>query len=647
MIPRLSGSRRIVLFDRLTPLRAEMARIFARLGLRVLYLDPVGSLRRPERMAELEAGGVHHIRVADLAGFDAFAADKLLAQWSELALDALLPGRTLDKVAATFPLVADRRRKVQALVHHVIMTGLQPQKLTYSICSYLEQRGEHCVLWSAGDPFAALVFRKFVPLPVIVPSLMVAALGIVTRVVAAIRGKLNRSAAVSVPTVAATFAPECTQSEPNCSEAPVLLFPHQGLTYGKLFERNQYYSTNSASAFARHRICHIELTDALPAGEGAAHVINGYRAAGITPCLLNVRPSPNSLKAWLATMLIGRRQGLGFFASVVVEIARRRVVRGLAALEAFPRAHVALLGYEFLFPIGLAYALQARGVRVVATQERFFHYLLPGWTIVIDDYFVQGEAARERLTKNKYACIGHIHVVGDVRSDWLTRGVRRHAGFPSGYDHATLVLDWDSTPDPVLGAELYTNSWANNKLFYRDVFDLARRYPRNFFLIRGKDTNWLNIPEFEAERAEMAALTNVAVNSDYSRLGIAYELAEAADSIIARFTSLGDQSLAAGKPVVYHDISANGGLLISSLLGAHPAFATTRETFISLYERVLTSGDVMSATERSDMMHYYFARPPATGSIKDEVLRTLEGFLADRVADRVERETALGEAAGR
>jgi hypothetical protein len=450
-----------------------------------------------------------------------------------------------------------------------------------------------------------------------------------------------------MPAVAATFAPECTQSEPSCSEAPVLHFPHHGLTYGKLFERDQYYSAKPGSAFARDRICHVELADALPAGEEGAWVMDGYRAAGVTPCVLNIPPSPNSVQAWLRTILAGRGQGLGFLASIVVEIARRRVTRGLTALEAFPRARVALLGYEFLFPIWLAYALQARGVRVAATQERFFHCLLPGWTIIMDDYFVQGEAARERLLKNKYACIGHIHVVGDVRSGWVTRGVRRHAGFPSGYDHATLVLDWDSTSDPVLGAELHTNSWANNKLFYRDVFDLARRYPRNFFLIRGKDTNWLNIPEFEAERAEMAALTNVAVNSDYSRPGIAYELAEAADSIVARFTSLGDQSLAAGKPVVYHDISANGGLLIGSLLGAHPAFATTRETFISLYERVMTSGDVMSAAERSEMMRYYFARPPVTGSIKDEVLRTLEGFLADRVVNRVERETALSEAAGR
>jgi hypothetical protein len=57
--------------------------------------------------------------VAELSGFDASAADKLLAQWSEQAVRALLHGSALENFAEAFPPVADRRRKGQALVQQV------------------------------------------------------------------------------------------------------------------------------------------------------------------------------------------------------------------------------------------------------------------------------------------------------------------------------------------------------------------------------------------------------------------------------------------------------------------------------------------------------------------------------------------------
>ena len=359
-------------------------------------------------------------------------------------------------------------------------------------------------------------------------------------------------------------------------------------------------------------------------------IVESYRIAGVAPYVLNVHASPTDLRQWLKAFVWGWRAGLGLLGSFVLEVARRRVEQGEAALRVFSNARFALLGYEYLFPIWLAYALQSRAIRVVAAQERFFHCLLPGWPVIVDDYFVHGEAAQQRLARNEFACITRTYPAGDVRTEWLTNP-SNYEGFPSGYDHLTLVLDWPSTPDPAEDRQLHTACWANNKLFYRDIFHLAVRFPKCFFLIRGKNADWLDIPDFDDIRQEMKALSNVAVNADYSQQRIAYTLASKADSIVARFTSFIDQALAVGKPVIVHDISANGGPLVSSLVSYEPYFplATDRETLFKLYARVVETGDVMSLVKRHEMVKHFYSWPPPQEGFRAHLHSRLQGLLRE------------------
>jgi hypothetical protein len=44
------------------------------------------------------------------------------------------------------------------------------------------------------------------------------------------------------------------------------------------------------------------------------------------------------------------------------------------------------------------------------------HSMLPNWTLILDDYFVYGEASRHALRENPFAVIAKIHVVGDLRA---------------------------------------------------------------------------------------------------------------------------------------------------------------------------------------------------------------------------------------
>jgi hypothetical protein len=617
-----SRNRRVLLFDKLTPPLAWIARLATRFGLEVAYVDPVGPMRAADKMRALAEAGVHQIHVADLTSFDAFAPDKVLAKLSAKAVNSLLPEGPLAKIATHFPLVADRRRKVRVLAHHVVMEAFRPHALAYAVAEYRRARGDRCFLWSAGGLIACLLFNRFGTVPVLVPSLPLALGLLVKRLVL---GPFRRRAMRS---------PEAAPDFPARAQAPidaeVLLFPHKGIS-GMLYERDQYYSDELDSPFSRKRICHVELADVLPPpGPWRSEVLEGYRIAGIAPYVLNISAPLVDPRQWLKAFISGRRAGLGLLGSLILEVARRRVEQGVAALLVFSNARLALLGYEYLFPVWLAYALQARAVRVVAAQERFFHCLLPGWPVIIDDYFVHGEAAQQRLASNEFACIARTYPAGDVRTEWLTNPLS-YERFPGGYNHLTLVLDWHSTPDLAADRQLHTCSWANNKLFYRDVLHLAARFPKCFFLVRGKNADWLDIPDFEDIRREMKAIPNIAVSVDYSQQRIAYALASKADSIIARFTSLGDQALAVGKPVLVHDISANGGPLVSSVLSYEPYFplATDRDTFFKLYARIVETGDIMSQQERHEMVKHFYSWPPPEEGFRASLHSQLESFLKE------------------
>ena len=239
-----SRNRRVLLFDRLTSRLAWIARLAAHAHLEVAYVTPVGRMRAPNEIRALAEAGVHQVHVAELMGFDAFAPDKILASLSATAVHSLFPEEALAKIAAHFPLVADRQRKIRALAHHVAMEAFRPHALTYAVAEYHRIRGDRCWLWSAGGVIACLLFHRFGTVPALVPSLPLALAVLLRRLAAGLFRLRARPSAASVPDFPTKIRAPI--------DAEVLLFPHKGIG-GYLYERDQYYSNETGSSFARNR----------------------------------------------------------------------------------------------------------------------------------------------------------------------------------------------------------------------------------------------------------------------------------------------------------------------------------------------------------------------------------------------------------
>jgi hypothetical protein len=613
-----------MLVFQLTPALAKIASWLTKLGVATIYFNPAGSTRHPETMARLSRMGVQQIDYTSFAGFDAYARHKILARWSAAAVDSLFPAQVADSASEMLPKVQDRVRKFRALVNEAVMQSLGNYATVGAVAEYLRAKDTRCLIWPIGGVLSSILFARFSQLPTVLPAVIVSgwvaflkACGVLLR---SLGWRMNNAAPIS-PKVPGSESSHCPY------DAAVLLFPHQGLNYGDLYAKDQYYAADPASPFAQNRICHIEIAGIIP-DQLHAQVMAGYRSAGVAPDILWM-PHETSKRRWLSAIRSGKRLGLGLLASIVLEIVRSRVVRGMAALERFPNAKLALLGYEFLFPAWLAYALQARGIRVAATQERLMQAFVPGCTLILDEYFVHGNAAGDLLARNQFACIGKVHSVGDVRAAELFNVRERVDEFRSEYRHITLVLDWHSEPDRVQDAQHVTNNWANNRLFYEDIIALARQFPSHYFLLRGKNADWFANPAFADIRQQVEMLPNISVSMRYDKPLISYDLAASSDSVIARYTSLGDQCLAVGKPLIYYDCAVNGGPLVRSLLDfdGHPVLISDRAILAERYSRLVSEGSLLPKEQQSAFLRRYFSAPLQPGAPKAAVAARLEMLL--------------------
>jgi len=634
--PRTRWFRRrwVLVFDSLAAHHVWLARLLVTLQVEVVYISLVGKLNTVARRAGLAAAGIRQVNYPALSGYDAYSHEKILARISTEAFNAVFPPELFSRIVEQFPAVADRPNKVQALLYDVIATAFRPHAPAYALAQYYRQNGCQSVLWSPGNLLTVLLKRYFR-----IPSVLNAPGVFAGMLISLLRKRFSRVAFSSAPSV------KHADQESAPMDAAVLFFPHKGPMYGQLFAKDHYYTADSSSSLSKSRICHVEVASTLGPLE-APEVLKRYQGHGIIPYLLQVPPLSRSPRKWLASFKRGARTGLGPIGAFLVELGLLRIEQGIAALASFTNARLALLGYEYLFPVWLAYALQVRNVRVVATQERFIHSMLPNWTLILDDYFVYGEASRRALLKNRFAVIAKIHVVGDLKAAWLLRRPAPDEGFPAGYEHTTLVLDWHSALDPNEDARTITACYANNTLFYRDIIALAQLFPRNCFVIRGKDAEWLKLKNFSEIRDGMAATPNIFINSDYSEPLIAYSLAATADSIVARYTSLGDQCLAINKPVLYHDGSANNGPLVRSILdfAPYPVMVTTFGSLLAQYRRIVSEGHYLSLEDTKSLADFFFSGKDAVAQAQTKILATLEGYLErprDEVLNTLTEEKAI------
>lgn len=359
-------------------------------------------------------------------------------------------------------------------------------------------------------------------------------------------------------------------SEKDFNNMQVLFFPHKGVKYADLFVKDTLYSSDKNSSFYPKNMIHLEYN--LMSERDS--VLSNYIADGLKYFVL-----PKFTLHSLFSVFFKKIECIsylryctsnnlwGVFANTLslLEFLHYRQI-----LSRFKSAKLAYVEWDALFPRHLSVALKSLSVVLVAFQARpWLIYGKDHQNMSFDHYFVTGQSIKDTLENSRYGEFGNIIPLAPPRSHLLVgylhqREQIRAAEFENIGDHAKIIVCYDYNLDDKEAQKknAFVN-WENNQVFYEDIFLLAEKFENHLFVIRCFDGKWCNNSYFSDIYQKILKQSNIIIDCNYSQPQRSYMLAAIADLIIAKPTSIADEALALGIPVLLHDYAKNHQSMVS------------------------------------------------------------------------------------
>jgi|GEM_PF-2216746 hypothetical protein len=422
----------------------------------------------------------------------------------------------------------------------------------------------------------------------------------------------------------------------------ILYFPHQGILYGNLFLKDQFYSNDPENPFYKGNIFHIEYQKKGLNKQLLKNIVNYYNEKNIPYDFL---VKTRNKRAWRKFVRFILRNGKTLFQPMRFSLSRIRLIWRIyrvylsyyTYLSQFKHAKIALIGYDVLFPKTASLALSVLNIPTIATQERFIQTFMKKVNVLLDYYFVQGDLITESLENCESSYTGSMIPIGPIRLDILheyrQREYSRVKRIKRKYN-LVVAFDYHSDPKKIEGNLPPIVNWENNKAFYKDMIRLAMEMPSLYIIIRGKDDKWCEIPSFKETYDIVASLPNMEINREYDQPNVSYMLTGAADLLVVRHTSIGDEALAAGIPVLFYDFTKNAEKVISSLFDyeKHPVFVYSYQQLRNRVEKIIEKTEFMPEDEFEKMRKRFYG-----GEFNGTVKNKLHSWLMKIFVEQTEK----------
>ena len=408
----------------------------------------------------------------------------------------------------------------------------------------------------------------------------------------------------------------------------VVFVPHDGLSYGSLFQKTLFYSDRADSELHPSNLLHFDYRGA-PSPSGTIRWV----------CLGSER---QALLAGLSYALVAISRGIVGVRSLSQVVGLLLLARLYAIfmvyskkLEAYPDLRIALIDYEVLCPKSLLLAFESRGIKTVATQERFINSFFAIAGTVLHGYLCGSEYGAEVMRKSPAYSVEQYVPVGQYRSDYLL-GLRQSSPpqilqvpIVSGRKIITALgfhthMNWHtSQSDPV-------RNWTAHRQFLEDMIRLSRDISNVFIVLRYKVIDWVSLPVFAAAIQEIESSGNMVISADYDESFFSYRLCANSHVVIAKHTSLGDECLAAGIPVLFHEYTHNFERLLANAFDYSP----TRIMCFSYQEllarvKIILSGDPHAMTPDYEYLKSVVYGGLGDGKVRERIHTHIESLLSE------------------
>lgn len=341
---------------------------------------------------------------------------------------------------------------------------------------------------------------------------------------------------------------------------PVIYFPHKGVMSGESYEKKFFYSDDINSPFHQNNILHIEY-GVFPNTKEYLSIEKYYLENK-----LNYKFLPKlTLKILFSSTVLFIKKSKTLPLS-----SKNKLILSLFAnveyyttnLKLHKNVKVALVGYDFLFPKPLSLALDLSRITTVAYQERYLSAFVGVGSVLLDIYFMWNNVLSQRMKNSPISYIGESIVIGSIKmelfqlSDNLNIS-NKIAEIKKSYKKLIIAFDYHSAENSSDNRIIPIANWQNNLIFYRDLIKLAANFPDLYIIIRGKDAKWCDLDIYKDIYNIIENIDNIEVNKDYEVYDVSYHLVKESDLVIGRYTSIMEESLSYGIPVISHDYGAN------------------------------------------------------------------------------------------
>ena len=618
-----------VIFITLPRYLIPIAFFFQIIGFQVYYIHLSGfkNISIESKMVEiLKRKGILPLPLADLPHYSGFSQVYFDLDWNfNKKTIKNAPPVFVSSIKDIFPNIKKLEKKIPLTINSEVVSRIADNPGKIRIWAETYQNEKHIVFdVDFFGYFMPEIFPKNVLLFIIpIDNIFQVLFGMISIII-------ERIASFSVYSKRPQGKTTQVGGHPNRTKKHIVAFiPHQGLKYGNLFPKDLFFSDIPHSEFNRENLLFLDYSGCTSPSENLDWA-----------CIAN---HSDSWRANISNAIIALKKGLpgvrtyqNLFSLFIIIRSYIIYQSFLRKIEEYPDLKIALIDYDILCPKELILAFESKRIRTIATQERFNGIIDNQFSsLFVSHYLCGSQVAADVMKENPIVSIDTYTPVGQYRSDNLVSARKNpppdilKKPLAKGQKIITALgfhtyLEWHNSQ-----TSLFLN-WKAHRQFLEDMILLSKELEGVFIILRFKFTDWMALPVFSDLLTIINSSDNITISVDYEKMYMSYDLCAHSDLVIAKWTSLADECLSVGIPVLFHEYTHNTERLISDAYSFAPAKIMCYN-YVELKERarIILDGSSTTMTKDFEYLKTHLYGGLGDGHVRERIHRDINDILQE------------------
>lgn len=316
-------------------------------------------------------------------------------------------------------------------------------------------------------------------------------------------------------------------------DAKVGYIIHESFSYGKLYEKDNYYSSDNNSNFNSKNIIHFFYSNKNPNNSVYINVDKILGRLKIIKIYLNYIVNIRNINDFLYAFYFANEE-IKFYGFINF-------------FKKFKNLKIILIDFDLLCPKSILLALTSSNIKIVSLQERSISkYNLPTYTFFCD-YLLADSNYLKKNTNYNYTYKNYI-TVGYPRADLVRNKIQDRT--------SKTILCLGLSPSDILSKDIIhplTNFYFQ-KFFINEIIRLASEFKSYKFVIRYKYSDWLKNNFFSKSLKQIKNTENLSIDfNTHDKNLTTYIKCIKSDLIISCYSTIVEEMVFIKKPVFVFD----------------------------------------------------------------------------------------------